>query len=51
MQNFDDLATFPLIFAFYMPNVRHIYTSGLLDLLTYKVYHTRRPHVNNSHQV
>jgi len=25
---------FPLIFAFYMPNVRHIPTSGLFDLLT-----------------
>jgi len=25
---------FPLIFAFYMPNVRHISTSGLFDLLT-----------------
>jgi len=43
---------FPLIFAVYMPNVRHISTSGLFfDLLTYKVYHTRRPHVDNSHQV
>jgi len=25
---------FPLIFAFYMLNVRHISTSGLFDLLT-----------------
>jgi len=33
---------FPLIFAFHMLNVRHISTSGLLDVLTYKVYHTRR---------
>jgi len=43
---------FPLIFfAFYMLNVRHISTSGLFDQLTLKVYHTRRPHVDNSHQV
>jgi len=33
VQNFGDLATF-WIFAFYMPNVRHISTSGLFDLLT-----------------
>jgi len=26
-----------------MPNVRHISTSGLFDLLTKKVYHTRHP--------
>ena len=32
---------FPLNFAFYMLNVRHISTSGLFDLLTEKVYHTR----------
>jgi len=42
---------FPLIFAFYMPNVRYISTFGLFDLLTYKVYHTHRPHVDNPHQV
>jgi len=30
----------PLIFAFYILNVRHISTSGLFDLLTYKVYPT-----------
>jgi len=34
---------FPLIFAFYMLNVRHISTSGWFDLLTWKVYHKRRP--------
>ena len=34
---------FPLIFAFYMLKVRHIFTSGLFDLLTQKAYHTRRP--------
>jgi len=34
---------FPLIFSFYMPSVRHISTSSLFDLLTYKVYHKRRP--------
>jgi len=34
---------FPLISAFYILNVRHISTSGLFDLLTLKVYHTRRP--------
>jgi len=33
----------PLIFALYILNVRHISTSGLFDLLTYKVYNTRRP--------
>ena len=44
---------FPLIIAFYILNVRHISTSGLFDLLTYKVYHTTHvdPHVDNSHQV
>jgi len=42
---------FTLIFSFNILNVRHISTSGLFDLLTYKVYHTRRPHVDNSHQV
>ena len=31
VQNFGDLASFPLIFAFYMLNVRHISTSGLFD--------------------
>jgi len=30
---------FPLIFAFQMLKVRHISTSGLFDLLTYKVCH------------
>ena len=37
VQNFGDLAIwrrFPLNFAFYMLNVRHISTSGLFDLLT-----------------
>ena len=34
VQNFSDLATFPIIFAFYMLNVRHISTSGSFDLLT-----------------
>ena len=41
---------FPLIIAFYILNVRHIYTSGL----TYwpRKYTTRvDPHVDNSHQV
>jgi len=33
---------FTLIFAFNILNVRHISTSGLFDLLIYKVYHTRR---------
>jgi len=42
-QHFGDLATFTLIFPFYILNVGHISTSGLFDLLTYKVYHTRRP--------
>jgi len=34
---------FPLIFAFYVLNIRHISTSGLFDLglLTEQVYHTR----------
>ena len=43
VQNFGDLAMFTLISAFYVPNIRHISTSGLFDLLTYKVYHPRRP--------
>ena len=43
VQNFGDLAMFTLIFAFYVPNVRHISTSRLFDILTYKVYHPRRP--------
>jgi len=34
VQNFGDLATFSVDFAFYMLNVRHIFTSGLFDLLT-----------------
>jgi len=34
VQNFGDLATFSVIFAFCMLNVRHIFTSGLFDLLT-----------------
>ena len=35
LQNFSDLATFSVVyFAFYMPNFRHISTSGLFDLLT-----------------
>jgi len=34
VQNFADLASFPLIIAFYILNVRHISTSGLFDLLT-----------------
>ena len=34
-----------------MLNVRHISTSGLFDLLTKNVYHTRWSHVDNSHQV
>jgi len=42
---------FPLIFAFYMLKFRHISTSGLFVLLTQKVYHTRWPQVDNSHQV
>jgi len=42
---------FPLIFPFYIPNVSHISTSGLFDLLTEKVYHTSRHHVDYSHQV
>jgi len=34
VKNFGDLATFSVdFFAFYMPNVRHISTSGLFDLL------------------
>ena len=42
---------FPLIFAFYMLNVRHISTSGLFDLWSRK-YTTRvDPHVDNSDQV
>jgi len=41
---------FPLIFAFYMPNVRHISTSGFLTYLPRK-YATRvDPHGDNSHQ-
>ena len=43
---------FPLIFAFYMPNVRHISTSGLFwptDLES--IPHALTPHVDNSHQV
>jgi len=45
---------FPLIFALCMRNmlnVRYISTSGSFFLLTKKVYHTRWPHVDNSHQV
>jgi len=35
VQNFTDLATFSVDFAFYyMLNVRHISTSGSFDLLT-----------------
>ena len=34
---------FTLIFAFNILIVRHISTSGLFDLLTWKVYHTCRP--------
>ena len=34
MQNCGDLATFSVIFAFYILNVCHISTSGLFDLLT-----------------
>jgi len=44
VQTFGDLATFPLIFAFYMLNVRHISTSGLFNLLTEKVYRVE-PHL------
>jgi len=33
-KNLAILRRFPLIFAFYMLNVRHISTSGLFDLLT-----------------
>jgi len=44
VQNFDDLATFSVnSFVFYILNVRHVFTSGLFDLLTCKVYRTRRP--------
>jgi len=42
---------FPLITAFYILNVRHISTSDLLDLLTYKFTTRVDPHVDNSHQV
>ena len=42
---------FPLIFAFYMLNVRHISTSGCFTYWPRK-YTTRvDPHVDNSHQV
>ena len=34
---------FPLIIAFYILNVRHISTSGLLDLLTYMAGHVSNP--------
>jgi len=34
VQNFGDLATFYVIIAFYILNVRHISTSGLFDILT-----------------
>ena len=34
---------FTLFFAFIILNVRHVYTSGLFDLLTLKLYHMRRP--------
>ena len=34
---------FTLIFAFNILIVSHISTSGLFDLLTLKLYHTRRP--------
>jgi len=34
VQNFGDLATFAIDFAFYMLKIRHIFTSGLFDLLT-----------------
>jgi len=37
VRNFGDLGTFSVIFAFYMPKVRHISTSGLFDLLTENV--------------
>ena len=42
---------FPLIFAFYILNVRHIFTSGFLTYWRRK-YTTRvDPHVDNFHQV
>jgi len=34
---------FPLTFVFCTQNSRHSSTSGLFDLPSYKVYHTRRP--------
>ena len=43
VRNFGDLGTFSINFCFQMLNVRHISISGLFDLLTWKVYHTRRP--------
>jgi len=43
VQNFGDFLT--LIFEFNILNVCRISTSGLFDLLTYKVYHTRRAEV------
>jgi len=54
VQNFGVWRRFTLIFEFNILNVCRISTSGLFDLLTYKVYHTRRavnPYVDNSHQV
>jgi len=51
VRNFGDLATFSVDICIYMLNVLHISTSGLFDLLTEKVYHTRWPHVDNFHQV
>ena len=40
-QRFGDVSRW--FFWFYMLNVRHISTSGLFELLTQKVHHTRRP--------
>ena len=42
---------FPLIFAFYMPNVRHISTSVCLTYWPRKYTTRANPHVDNSHQV
>ena len=43
MRNSGAKNRFSLILALYILKVRHLSTSGLFDLLTYKIYHARRP--------
>ena len=43
VQNFGNLATSSVDFCIVYAECPPIFTSGLFDLLTEKVYHTRRP--------